>query len=445
MNELENKAQPRWMQGRPIDSSKPRWMQGKPVGEAVRAPSSKAGGVPVAPTPLPAATAPAGPAPAQAVASAPVIPSAPVNPLIQSQPQAQEQVQPVPQKVSALKQIAQVPADVAKGLARGVEQAGKIPLQIVEMGADLGSNIYGGLKQDWYRAKDSIIRKFAPGYYAKKKNEAENKPAELRGKTGPMISLSDKMAAGREAIDRATKTGWEAADPTLSFKNQPIRYISQFVSEAIPTYAAAIAATAITENPTFATLLFASQAGGNAYEAAKKEGMGLSDAVGYALLQSGWSAISERVPFDKMLGNQGKKAFVRMFKGGTAEGIQEVVQTVGENAIATLGPEEGKKLTEGWLEALIGGVLLGGAGGAVISGGSEYSPSNQEVETNPVLATPERPVLISNQPEAARSEEGVRISAPEEPAARVNPLLEPERVAQLRRITAQAERPAEPS
>ena len=84
MNELENKAQPRWMQGRPIDSSKPRWMQGKPVGEAVLAPSSKAGGVPVAPAPLPAATAPAGPAPAQAVASAPVIPSAPVNPLIQS-------------------------------------------------------------------------------------------------------------------------------------------------------------------------------------------------------------------------------------------------------------------------------------------------------------------------------------------------------------------------
>ena len=143
MNELENKAQPRWMQGRPIDSSKPRWMQGKPVGEAVLAPSSKAGGVPVAPAPLPAATAPAGPAPAQAVASAPVIPSAPVNPLIQSQPQAQEQVQPVPQKVSALKQIAQVPADVTKVLARGVEQAGKIPLQIVEMGADLGSNIYG--------------------------------------------------------------------------------------------------------------------------------------------------------------------------------------------------------------------------------------------------------------------------------------------------------------
>ena len=62
-------------------------------------------------------------------------------------------------------------------------------------------------------------------------------------------------------------------------------------------------------------------------------------------------------------------------------------------------------------------------------------------ETNPVLATPERPVLISNQPEAARSEEGVRISAPEEPAARVNPLLEPERVAQA---ATQAERPAEP-
>ena len=62
-------------------------------------------------------------------------------------------------------------------------------------------------------------------------------------------------------------------------------------------------------------------------------------------------------------------------------------------------------------------------------------------ETNPVLATPERPVLISNQREEARAEEGERISAPEEPAARVNPLLEPERVAQA---AAQAERPAEP-
>lgn len=66
-------------------------------------------------------------------------------------------------------------------------------------------------------------------------------------------------------------------------------------------------------------------------------------------------------------------------------------------------------------------------------------------ETNPVLATPERPVLISNQPEAARAEEGTRISAPEEPAARVNPLLEPERVAQAAtQAAAQAERPAEP-
>ena len=119
---------------------------------------------------------------------------------------------------------------MAKGLARGVEQAGKIPLQIVEMGADLGSNIYGGLKQDWYRAKDSIIRKFAPGYYAKKKNEAENNPAELRCKTGPMISLSDKMAAGREAIDKTTKQ--DGSESQLSFKN--ISGILQFVSAIKP-------------------------------------------------------------------------------------------------------------------------------------------------------------------------------------------------------------------
>ena len=414
--------------------------------------------------PLPSATAPAGPAPAQAVASAPVIPSAQASPVAAAPlPQAQPAAPPSPRfgqpgynpllhsgaslapSTSISKQIAQAPIDIAKGTARGIQNIGKIPLQIGEMGADLASNIYGGLRQDWYRAKDMVIKKFAPDYYARKEKEASEKRSEIIGRTGPMIRLSDKMEAGREAINRATQTGWEKADPNLSFKNQPIRYVSQFVSEAIPTYAAAIAGTAITKDPRIAMGLFASQAGGNAYESAKKEGMDVNEAIGYALLQGGWSAISERIPFDSMLGNQGKKAFVRILKAGSTEGIQEVIQTVGENAIEKFGLEEGKKLTEGWIEALIGGVLLGGVGGAVISGGSEFSPSNQDVETNPVLATPERPVLISNQPEAARSEEGVRISAPEEPAARVNPLLEPERVAQAAtQAAAQVERPAEP-
>ena len=63
--------------------------------------------------------APAGPAPAQAAASAPVIPSAPSA----ETPVAINPDKPVNQNPPVLKQIAQAPADVAKGLARGVEQA----------------------------------------------------------------------------------------------------------------------------------------------------------------------------------------------------------------------------------------------------------------------------------------------------------------------------------
>ncbi|HRS75457.1 MAG TPA: hypothetical protein P5282_11020, partial [Anaerolineaceae bacterium] len=70
MNEPEDQAQPRWMQGKPVGSSQPRWMQGKPVGEPVGVPSSN--GVPVAAASLNAAPTRSAQTHAQAPTTAPV-------------------------------------------------------------------------------------------------------------------------------------------------------------------------------------------------------------------------------------------------------------------------------------------------------------------------------------------------------------------------------------
>ena len=153
----------------------------------------------------------------------------------------------------------------------------------------------------------------------------------------------------------------------LTFGKNPITKTFQVVGYALPMYAAAVASSLVTKSPAPGMALFGIQQGADTYETARKEGFAPEQAKLYALADGAWTAGSELLPFETLLGSGGKQIIKSMAKNAMVEGTQEVMQQVGSNIIAKYGYDKGRPLFEGWLENFVGGAFLGAGGGAVAS------------------------------------------------------------------------------
>lgn len=169
-----------------------------------------------------------------------------------------------------------------------------------------------------------------------------------------------------------SQKGIEAPDIELFegtfMENPSFTRASAIVAEAIPSLAAATVMTIATKNPTvgagFLGVLEGSGQGVEALEAGKD----IDTAMGVATLSAVGTTLLEIVPLTRfMRGGAGKLGW-DAFIGMAQEGTEEVLQTLWQNVIAKYGYDETRRLSEGMVEALIGGAGSGGVMGGFTSG-----------------------------------------------------------------------------
>ncbi len=168
---------------------------------------------------------------------------------------------------------------------------------------------------------------------------------------------------------KQASTGIENRDEVLEkipFANAPLAKTGQWLGEALPMYTAAIASVLVTKSPNVAGAMFGVQAGGETYRQAREAGESQESADLTARLNAAWTAATERIPFDAMLGTKGKPLLERVLKNATTETVQELFQGIGTNLIEKYGYDEGRDIWDGFLQALVVSPILGGAGGAMV-------------------------------------------------------------------------------
>jgi len=245
---------------------------------------------------------------------------------------------------------------------------------------------------------------------------SEDNSEALRG------SLAKKGRAWADAWAKKASEGIEAPLQGTTFRHTPITKTAQVIGRAIPFYATAIAATIITKSPAIASGLFGVTQTAETYENARAKGLEPEAAATLALMDGVWTSGSEALPFNMLLGKHGFKALKKLQRSGIAgraaagaivEPIQEVSQTVGSNMIAHYGFDKGIKLFEGWLEALVGGLFLGGAGGGAVK--AEAPTAKPEVKD--VKKTPEIKAKAEGEVKAT-------LTIPPEEKAKAKPKVE---------------------
>jgi len=185
---------------------------------------------------------------------------------------------------------------------------------------------------------------------------------------------------------REWAAGWREQSPQdkLEWSENPLAKAANVVGQGVPLFGAAIAASVATKSPVPAAILFGSVEGAGTFEKSRAAGKTVARSQIFANLNQAWNIVSEGLPFDSMLKSAGKRAVTRIAKGAVTEGVQELIQTVGSNLIEKVGFDPARGIMEGWLEAIVGGGVLGGVGGGVISSGSDAAaPTVQEESAQP--------------------------------------------------------------
>ena len=230
---------------------------------------------------------------------------------------------------------------------------------------------------------------------------------------GDVANIDTLSKAGEVASDyweEAAQEGWAApGEYTFSgtfLENPSLKRASGIVAEALPSLLAALVAggagagaAARAGIPRAAQLLSTGARGISAegvgaataatglgvlegapqYEKARESGKGEMAASGIGLASTMGTALLEFIPISRILKRAGagaagkeaaEKAIKRIAKGGAEEGMQEASQTLWQNTIAKIGYDKTQKLTEGIVEAIIGGAGAGGIAGAAFNRGT---------------------------------------------------------------------------
>ena len=188
-------------------------------------------------------------------------------------------------------------------------------------------------------------------------------------------------------VDQA-ENGWEAPRDEIeaaAWSEKPFTKAASVVGEAGPMMFAAIGAAVATRSAVVPAVMFGLDGGASTYVNAREAGKPIEKSQVLGLLNGAWTAATEKIPFDKALGDVGKGLIKRIASGSFIEPIQELVQTVGSNVVEKFGFDEGRNIMDGWIEALVGGFFLGGAMSGVVGGGGKSGLQEnveQEVKMN---------------------------------------------------------------
>ena len=270
-----------------------------------------------------------------------------------------------------LRDVASLPKEVPKALARGVENfEAAVGPAISAVGdyvdvqqAQWNRVFYGSSLGQWVAARKR--RKYV-------KEHGSLPPAKIQ--SAPQ-TVGDRISEfGEEIYDfwnEAANTGWEKRDPEIyggSFiENPSLTRVVGGASESAPTMVGAMALSA-SGHPGLGAALLAGSESAPIYIEAKRAGASEADAFSYALLSGVGTAALERVGLDAVMGKNpaidkviqkmGAKWYTGALVNFTVEGSQEAGQEIYQNAVA-MGWDEDRELLEGALEAGLSGGLLG--------------------------------------------------------------------------------------
>lgn len=254
--------------------------------------------------------------------------------------------------------------ETTKAVARGVELIGPGVVGVLELGFQNVRNIAKKSLSDDGAVFGISQEKFESRTPEQVKRIAlNNKIVENMDKT---ISTSKKLK--QNWID-ATKVGIEA--PSEEFlKQSPVPFTENFSftrmfalgAQSVPMLGLAAAVTAATKSPVAgASVLGVIEAAGEANIAIEK-GFSVNEANLVFVSDAIVISALETVPLTSFM--KGGTLPVRMFRTGVQEGGEEVLQKLWTDSVAKLGYDDTRVLTEGLIEAFIGGFVSGGVIGA---------------------------------------------------------------------------------
>ena len=268
--------------------------------------------------------------------------------------------------------------ETGKALQRGV-------LNLVASAGDVGE--FGALEPTLglpqFKLTQTVLEAITPQWFDDQVEANRKKSANVARRWADMwrkIAAQDKFAQDPEL---AASTWGE----------RPFSKASVTISEGAPSFMAAIATAIVTKSPVLPSLMLGLQQGGGTFRAARDKGASQDKAALLGALNTAWSTVAEFIPLSRMMGRPGQRALTRMAKGAFEEGLQELIETVGSNTIAHFGFDKARGIMDGWLESIVGGVGLGGIGGAVLGGGGTPSPDvapTADVAAEPMAAAGER-------------------------------------------------------
>ncbi len=137
--------------------------------------------------------------------------------------------------------------------------------------------------------------------------------------------------------------------------------------ESAPLLGIAAAVTAATKSPIAGASIIGAIEAADEFGVAREKGLPIKEANIIALTDMVALSALETIPLTGFL--KGGRLPKRMFRGAIQEGSEEVLQEIWKDSVAKIGYDETRNITEGLVEAFIGGAVSGG-----IIGG--LSPAN---------------------------------------------------------------------
>lgn len=345
--------------------------------------------------------------------------------------------------------------EVRKGVARGAQQTLRAVGSGIEAVGDYIDNVGSNLRQTFYQSPlgERIIEKRRKEFIASGGRIEDTLRATPKS-AGDKISEFGKFV--HDFWSEAASTGWEKRDPKVfagSFTDNPsFSRLAGTTGEAVPTMLGAIGLS-YAGMPNAGAVLLAGSEALPVYTEAKEAGASEGDAFSYAMLSGIGTAALERVGLDaitgknplidRLIGKMGRNWVSGALVNYAAEGSQEALQEMYQNAVA-LGYDEDRNVFEGALEAGITGGFLGVIGGAgarqhiadtmqdlaksAETAINETSDAVSEAQQEQVITTPEgRPVTVTTEPQITTPEGApVTVEQPTDLAEQPQEALAPE-------------------
>ncbi len=275
--------------------------------------------------------------------------------------------------------------------------------------------------------RPGYVKTFAQGVARGTEGLAESVGALTRW-GGEVVGSETIAEIGKENENywrRAANTGWEKAD-TDTFQgtfmeNPSLLRATGIVGEAVPSLAsgagaggAAIKAGLTVGKAALASgLTLGALEGGRTYSEAREKGKSVGEASVYGGAVTAATGLLEATGIGKILG--GKGGLVRRgVTGAIAEGSTEAAQTITQNLIAKYGYDKTREWHQGIVEAVIGGVGVGGPAGAISSVVIKEDPLVQQAIVEGMDPKDVDAVVESTQADLSKYTDHITAKAPQD-------------------------------